>query len=371
MSNAGVKVRIRRSAVAVAVASLAAGAHAADETDQWYLNPQYGYTWLDEDRFVDDGDHFGFGFGKHLTERLSVEINGLWAEFDSNTARTLDQSVYSLDYLVVFGRAQRVSPYLTLGGGYIENKYENDGEYGPLVQAGVGLLMDLGENSAGTFVFQLRPEVKYRHDWADGPVEDTHGDLLVNLGFAFSFGGGRESPPPVTQTLPPPPPPPPQPPQPADADADGVLDAADRCPGTPRGVAVDAVGCPRTGPVVLRGVGFDSNAATLTPESRPELDGVAEDLRKHPRLRVELQGHTDSRGAEVYNFDLSQRRADAVRNYLITLGVSPDQLVARGYGETQPIADNETAEGRAENRRVVMSVIDNPGNAEVKGEAPN
>ncbi len=182
------------SVLAVA-ASLAVNARAADEEGKWYLNPQYGFTWLDEDRLVDDGDHFGFGLGKHLTEYLSVEINGTWAEFDGNIGRTLDQSVYSLDYLAVLARKSRFSPYVMIGGGYIENKFDTGGEYGPLAQAGVGLLIDLVENRAGTFVFQLRPEVKYRFDWADGPIEDTHGDLLVNLGFVFNFAAINEPPP--------------------------------------------------------------------------------------------------------------------------------------------------------------------------------
>jgi OOP family OmpA-OmpF porin len=336
----------------------------------WYLNPQYGYTWLDSNRAMDDGDHLGFGIGGHLSDLVSVEVNGIRGEFETDAGRELKQTAYSLDWLLVFNRSSSVSPYITLGGGYIENTYNTDiDEYGPLAQAGVGLLMDLGESSSGNFVFQLRPEVKYRFDWADGPVEDTHGDLLINLGFAFNFGG-RSAPPPVVQAPPPPPPPPPEPPPPpSDSDRDGVLDTADQCPATPRGVAVDSKGCPRGGPVVLRGVEFGFNAATLTESSRPLLDEVAADLKQHPRLRVELQGHTDSKGAESYNLDLSQRRADSVRDYLIAQGVNPLQLVARGYGESQPIADNSTDLGRAENRRVVMHVLENPGNADVEGAA--
>jgi OOP family OmpA-OmpF porin len=281
----------------------------------------------------------------------------------------MEQWAYSLDALVVFGRENAVSPYITFGGGYIENDMNTNGEFGPLAQAGFGLLMDLGENSSRTFVFQIRPEVKYRHDWADGPTGDSHGDLLVNLGFSFTFGPSNEPPPPVMQAPPPaaPPPPTPAPSPPADTDGDGVMDPGDRCPGTPRGMAVDTAGCPRGGPVVLRGVEFATNSATLSPSSLPILDDVAADLKEHPRLKVELQGHTDSRGADAYNLDLSQRRADSVRNYLISQGVSGLQLVAKGYGESEPIADNATDLGRAENRRVVMQVLENPGRAEVQG----
>ena len=97
------------------------------------------------------------------------------------------------------------------------------------------------------------------------------------------------------------------------------------------------------------------------------LDDVADGLKKHPRLKVELQGHTDSRGPDAYNLTLSQKRADAVRAYLIKDGVPATQITAKGYGEGQPIADNKTDAGRAQNRRVVMLVVDNPGDVEVKG----
>jgi OOP family OmpA-OmpF porin len=128
------------------------------------------------------------------------------------------------------------------------------------------------------------------------------------------------------------------------------------------------VGCPRHDSITLKGVGFEYDSATLTAESRPVLDEVAADLKKYPRLKVELQGHTDSRGSDQYNLKLSQRRAEAVREYLIRQGVSPDQLTARGYGETQPKASNDTDEGRAENRRVDMKVLENPGDLDVKTE---
>ena len=98
------------------------------------------------------------------------------------------------------------------------------------------------------------------------------------------------------------------------------------------------------------------------------LDDVADGLKKHPRLKVELQGHTDSKGPDAYNLTLSQKRADSVRNYLVKDGVASTQMTAKGYGEGQPVADNTTDNGRAKNRRVVMFVIDNPGEVTVKGE---
>ncbi len=147
-----------------------------------------------------------------------------------------------------------------------------------------------------------------------------------------------------------------------------MLDNQDQCPDTPAGVAVDLLGCPRKGSIVLEGVTFEVNSAILAENSRPVLNGVAQDIKKYPRLRIELQGHTDSSGSDAYNLKLSQQRAETVREQLVGQGVPAAQLVAKGYGETKPIDSNDTAEGRAHNRRVVMFVVENPGDVEVKGE---
>jgi len=114
-------------------------------------------------------------------------------------------------------------------------------------------------------------------------------------------------------------------------------------------------------------VNFETNSAVLTTSSYPVLDKVADGLVKHPRLRVEVQGHTDSTGAKAYNMALSAKRADAVREYLLHKGVNTQQMVSKGYGPTEPVASNATKEGRAKNRRVVMQVLENPGDVEVKG----
>jgi OOP family OmpA-OmpF porin len=98
------------------------------------------------------------------------------------------------------------------------------------------------------------------------------------------------------------------------------------------------------------------------------LNGVATDLKKYPRLKIELQGHTDDKGSDQYNLKLSQQRADSVRIYLMDQGVPGGQLTARGYGEAQPIEDNKTEAGRSLNRRAVMFVQDNPGEVQVQGQ---
>jgi OOP family OmpA-OmpF porin len=134
------------------------------------------------------------------------------------------------------------------------------------------------------------------------------------------------------------------------------------------GVAVDQDGCPIKTDVVLEGVTFETNSAVLTASSRPVLDNVAKGLKEHHRLKVELQGHTDSTGSAVYNMGLSQRRADAVRDYLVSQDVPAEQLTAKGYGKTVPVASNATGQGRAQNRRVVMHVLENPGEVTIHKE---
>jgi OmpA-OmpF porin, OOP family len=141
-----------------------------------------------------------------------------------------------------------------------------------------------------------------------------------------------------------------------DADRDGVPDAQDACPGTQRGLQVDARGCVVAQRTAVPGVSFEADSARLTEQGRATLDGVAQTLLAQEDLRVEIAGHTDSVGAEAFNTLLSQRRADAVRTYLMARGVDGARLTAVGYGELEPIASNDTEDGRRANRRVELRI---------------
>jgi OOP family OmpA-OmpF porin len=169
---------------------------------------------------------------------------------------------------------------------------------------------------------------------------------------------------------------------PKDADGDGVTDQADKCPDTPAGEQVDANGCtlPKDADgantpagvqvdaigcrvlfqearrrMTLEGVKFQTGKSALTPESESVLNDVAAALIANSDVSVEVAGHTDNTGSAAVNKRISQARADAVRQYLIGKGVPADRLTARGYGESQPVAPNKTAEGRAQNRRVDLN----------------
>jgi len=171
-----------------------------------------------------------------------------------------------------------------------------------------------------------------------------------------------------------------------DGDGDGVVDALDKCPTTPAGRKVNAEGCeldgdgdgvvdaldkcptvyaqtadgcpPAAAPapkiLTLEGVNFDNNEAILRLDAYPALDRAAASLKEWGDVKVEVAGHTDDRSTDEYNLELSQRRAEAVRAYLIGKGISADRLTAKGYGESKPIADNDTEDGRFKNRRVEL-----------------
>ena len=138
---------------------------------------------------------------------------------------------------------------------------------------------------------------------------------------------------------------------PLDSDGDGVPDYLDKCPDTPKGVPVDQAGCPPK----LGAVYFEIDQWTLDPEDRKVLAGVAETLNKYPAARFQVQGHTDSTGSRRWNDTLSLRRAKSVVEYLLGKQVAADRLTPKGYGPDQPAVPNDTRANRAKNRRAELA----------------
>ncbi len=158
-----------------------------------------------------------------------------------------------------------------------------------------------------------------------------------------------------------------------DNDMDGIADSVDKCPKEPEtfNTFEDEDGCPdvkpegkpqakeiQRGRVILRGVNFEFGKAVLTGDSYVILDQVYASLVEWPEIKIEIKGHTDSVGSGIANKRLSQKRAESVRDYLVGKGIATNRLVPIGMGEDEPIADNNTAEGRAMNRRVELHRID-------------
>ena len=154
---------------------------------------------------------------------------------------------------------------------------------------------------------------------------------------------------------------------PKDSDGDGVWDGIDECPGTPAGANVDKRGCTvsakereliETGMIRLENVYFDTGKSTIRSESHAPLDEVAGILNKYDDLKIEIGGHTDARGDAAYNQTLSEARAKAVRDYLISKhNLSGSRFSSTGYGESKPVASNDTESGMSKNRRVEFKVL--------------
>jgi outer membrane protein OmpA-like peptidoglycan-associated protein len=159
--------------------------------------------------------------------------------------------------------------------------------------------------------------------------------------------------------------------QDGDEDEDGIFDRRDRCPDTPADTPVEHHGCPLpqypasvkpveppvSEVITLNGnVLFAYNQSELMPEARSELDSLMAKLQNTDVASIKVIGHTDSQGSDTYNQKLSERRASSVAAYLLSQGVAPNKLTSEGRGESQPVAENDTEEGRAQNRRVELHI---------------
>ncbi len=218
------------------------------------------------------------------------------------------------------------------------------------------LQFQFSESFAGRFGYK-----KIHYEWDDnGPNSEIDlSGLFVGVGWTF----------PARKPEVAPPPPAPLPAAaakpapvvaaaPKDSDGDGVPDTLDQCPNTPKGTRVGPAGCDCD--YVLR-THFAFDSAVLTAEDKAQLDQLATVLL-NPKLGFvtgEIQGHTDNVGNAQYNLGLSKRRADAVAAYLKSKGVKfGDRFTTQGFGDTKPIADNKTEEGRAQNRRASIHRTD-------------
>ncbi|MDD3763333.1 MAG: OmpA family protein [Nevskiales bacterium] len=392
---------VRTSVIAGATCAAAAigTAHAADDASTFqevsraiYVAPMLTLTIPDDSRENEKGIGGTLSIGTRLTDFLAIEATGYYNKLNDEADLVPNSPTEMVGYggnLLLFPFSGGLSNVFGIVGAQKLDVTEHpaiDGASNPILvdydstvyEAGVGVLsaINLFGNPAA-----VRFEIRYRldpHDQTDLGTggEDQFSDGIINLGLMVPLFKGKEEAPP------PPPPPPPvvvpvvEPPPPADTDGDGVTDDLDQCPETPAGTEVDEVGCPLPPPcespadgqkgdlrgckagdvVVLHGVNFEFDKAALTANAKTLLDLTAEALAEAPAIKVEVGGHTDAKGADAYNQKLSERRAQAVVDYLAGKGIDPARMRATGYGESRPVADNETEEGREQNRRVELTV---------------
>ncbi len=373
-----------RAGLALVLAATALPALAVDEMRP-YVTGGYSHIFQDQNRNSDSGEGYFFGAGKSLNAHWGLEFGAFYSQFDKQAAAGNTWREYGgkVDGLFFYSRDRRFSPYVGLGVGGIQTdlKSGTGSSTDPFADFGVGFFkyFDIGSGDIG-----LRADVRYR--WVDTDLPGV-GDLqepVARIGLVVALG------------------PKPALAEPAlgmDSDGDGVFDDADLCPGTPKGTPVDAKGCPvavdSDGDGVLddqdlcpatgRGLAVDKRGcpignggkgfrvigegserrfedvhfafdkSDLTGYAQEMLDSAAtliNDLaQQYPNLKVKIDGHTDWVGTDGYNMGLGERRANAVKQHLLRKGVAADRIDSTSYGESKPVAGNDTSDGRALNRR--------------------
>jgi OOP family OmpA-OmpF porin len=327
----------------------AAAAQAEEFLDnRWYVAPFGSYVKPGGDRNSNaKGYGAGLGFGKILDEHFNVELRGFYNGFDDETNRfpqkngQWDLAGGTADLQYYFCR-HTFSPYTVIALGGMNSNVNGRSGIGIIGEAGAGFTYEILDN------LLFRSDVRYRYNnnfnahLTNNGTDEYH-DMVVNVGFVVPLGPKPQPAAPVEKvadcsTL--------------DSDSDGVNDCLDTCPGTMAGSKVNATGCPLS--LELKGVNFEYDSARLTPAATTILDGVAENLIAYPQKNdIEVRGHTSSEGTNRHNMRLSQKRSQSVVDYLSMKGVT-NRMTAHGYGEDMPIADNNTEEGRQQNRRVEL-----------------
>ncbi len=405
--------RILVSALCICLICLPAfTGHAATRAKKDFsLSPMIGGYVFEGDQGLEDDLTYSLGLGYNLTDSWSTEfvLNYFNTDFKrSHGGGEVNGLLYHLDTLYHFMPESSLVPYLAGGiGGITLDPDRGGSETDFLLNYGIGLKYFLTDSLAlrsdlrhvfafgdpeNNFIYSAGLTYLFGSQPADRPApKDSDGDGVIDAndacpgspvgapvdrigcpldsdrdgipdyldkcpntprsthvnkhGCAFDKStediDGREKLPTALRGM-------------ADRDGDGVTDQNDRCPGTPAGLMIDKTGCPIS---LTLAIEFDADKADIKPRHHAELKRGADFIRKYPTSRILIAGHTDSTASGTYNRRLSQRRADSVRNYLISkFGIKAERLEAKGYGETFPIVDNGTAQGRQRNRRVELSV---------------
>jgi OmpA-OmpF porin, OOP family len=338
-------------------------AHAQDYSS-WYLAPRIGVVAPDSSRTTDSSLFGGIGAGVWVNPNFAVDFEYGMSNADFKGGSPRDGHQWENLQLDVAGRyffgdlGSAWRPYVMGGVGAMRHKAYSgfilhangntrSGGWDPMATIGVGVQYNMNDRLA------FRGEIAGRYDRDDNtlntPLSDSYGfsrksgffDGLVTVGLTYSFGGGGQ----VTQvhqeTAATPPPPPP----------------ARETPTPPPSTTIDLRGVefkfdhPRVGEKLV------PSLKAPTAESVQILDEAVDTLKRYPNVRVEVDGHTDSKGTDAYNQRLSERRAKGVYDYLTTHGVDAGRLDGpKGFGESAPIDTNDTAEGRQRNRRTELKV---------------
>ena len=331
------------SAAAAACVSLAGIALPAAAELPITLNAGAGYWYFDRDDVrgfePDDNGTPWAGLEWAFNDRWAAEVIYAYennAEFKHGP--DMEITNWQLGVLHYWGsyigEPMRLRPYVALSAGEIKLEADQFDTVETTVNGGLGVRWMLGKRLG----VRLEGRAVYS-------VDESETDYLVSAGLNFYMG--KVDPDPVAAA-------------PVDSDGDGVYDDRDRCPGTPAGTRVDADGCPlavaQVASIKLK-VNFGFDSTTVEERYFSDLSELADFLKRFSDVQVNVEGHTDSTGPDDYNQQLSQRRAQAVVDMLVNqYGIAAGRLEAQGFGESQPVASNDTEAGRAENRRVMATL---------------
>jgi len=398
-------------AVGLLLFGLGAGSATAEITPGMVaLSPSIGGYLFEGNENLKESLVYGVGLGYHFTRNWAAE--GLFNFVDTETdpgGADVNAYLYRLEGLYHFSPDKKLVPFVAAGLGGITmdpNVGPNDTDF--LVDYGAGLKYFITDKIA------LRGDVRHLI-----PFDNTRNNIMVSAGLAFLFGGEApavqekaETRTETTQVVAK---------APEDSDGDGVYDAQDQCPGTPAGVQVNDLGCPldsdgdwvydykdkcpgtpagapvdkdgcpldsdgdgvpdyldqhpntqaglkvdEYGRPILKKeeisiklmIEFDFDKADVRSMYHEEIKEAADFMQRYPQAEAKIEGHTDSLGPDEYNLTLSQRRAESVKNYFVdNFGISAQRFTTMGYGENQPIATNDSKDGRQKNRRTATVII--------------
>tara|TARA_B100001540_G_scaffold275481_1_gene261685 strand:+ start:285 stop:1310 length:1026 start_codon:yes stop_codon:yes gene_type:complete len=305
------------------------------------LNAGGGYWFFDRDlkgQDLDDTATPVVGAEWAFNDNWAAEVMFADDEADLDGGGDADVTTWQVGMLYYggsyIGAPFRLRPYAAFGAGEIDVDADSYDSVETTVNGGLGVRWMLGRRVG----VRLEARALYSLDESDT-------DILTTAGLNIYLG--KVDPDPVVQEI-------------GDEDGDGVPDDRDRCPGTAPGTRVDADGCPlpvaKVASVKLK-VNFGFDSTEVQEQYFSDLSELADFLKRFSDLQVDVEGHTDSTGPADYNMGLSQRRAEAVVDVLVNqYGIERSRLEPKGYGETQPVASNDTKEGRAENRRVMATL---------------
>jgi len=376
---------MKKLLVSILALSCVSTAFAYDKGEM-YVAPALGYHIFDNDFDADNSVEGAIRLGRFFSNTCALEGEFGFTTTDKDNGEDMNASTVALNGLYHFNTDGLFRPYVLLG---VSGQFYDEAR--AAIAGGVGVKVPFNK----TFGLDLRVK--------DILMTDSFNDIIPSAALTIAFG----KPAPAVKAAPAPAPvaaPAPKAAEPVkeeapaapakveaapapaavvvapvDSDKDGVIDEKDQCPSTPAGAPVDIAGCPLDSDgdgvfdyldkcpgtkaglkvnaegcfiAVTLHVNFKTNSNIIADGYDKDITEFAAFLNANPSIKVEIQGHTDSDGNDVYNKNLSQKRADSVVKELVKNGVAADRLTGVGYGESQPIVPNDTAENKLKNRRV-------------------